>query len=116
MIDGVGSTNEALRLTGTRSAATPGQTKAVQGGVDGRVPPSPPPEVLDALDTAARVLEGLRAAQVSLRFSVEGEGALRQVKVEVRDGNGALVREIPPQRLLDVLSGDAQGFAVDAQG
>ena len=97
----------------------PGSGKA-QGvdtsGAAGAFPATPPPEVLDALDTAARVLGDLKSRQLSLNFSVEGSGALKRIHVEVRDGTGALVREIPPRHLLDLLAGDTHGVAVDERG
>jgi hypothetical protein len=79
-------------------------------------PTTPPPEVLDALDTAARVLSELAASRVDLRFAVEEEATGKRVRVEVRNGKGELVREIPPKRLLDVLAGDTTGLLVDARG
>lgn len=80
------------------------------------MPESPPAEVLDALDTAQRVLDELRTKQVNLSFSTEGEGALKRVRVEVRDAHGELVREIPARHLLDLLAGDARGVTVDERG
>jgi len=66
------------------------------------VPAAPPPEVLDALDRAARVLDELAAKQVSLRFKVTEDD---EVRVEVRDGEGHVVRRIPAERVLELLDG-----------
>jgi len=116
MIDGISSSNDVSRVTAPRTSA-PSRPRGVEspsGGV--AVPDSPPAEVLDALDAAARVLDDLRTKQVNLSFSVEGEGGLKRVRVEVRDASGALVREIPPRHLLDLLAGDTRGVTVDERG
>jgi hypothetical protein len=77
-------------------------------------PATPPPEVLASLDKAARVLEELTARQVNLHFAVDEK--TQRVEVEVRDGNGKLVRMIPQTKALDVLGGDLTALSVDARG
>lgn len=67
----------------------------------GDIPPSPPPEVLDAMDAAARVARELHAQGRELRFAT-GEDGLR---IELRDLDGNLLRTIPPSDLLDIASG-----------
>jgi flagellar protein FlaG len=74
------------------------------------VPASPPPEVLEALDAAATVIRDLAENRVELHFEVEGG----RIRVEVTDGEGNVVRQIPPTRLLDVLAGGSDGLLVDA--
>jgi flagellar protein FlaG len=69
-------------------------------------PASPPPEVLDSLDTAGRVLQELVAARIDLHFEIDGSGASKRVHVQVRDADGRVVREIPAGHALDVMSGD----------
>ena len=67
------------------------------------IPSSPPPEVLEALDNAARVLEELASRRLSLHF--EFDDAINQVRVQVTNAEGKVVREIPPSTLLDIAAG-----------
>ena len=116
MIDGITPSNDISRTTAPRAPAT-GRPRGVESTTTaGALPASPPAEVLDALDTAARVLEDLRTKQINLSFSTEGDGGVKRVRVEVRDASGALVREIPPRHLLDLLAGDTRGVTIDALG
>lgn len=71
----------------------------------GAVPASPPPEVLDAVDAAARCFERLHAQGRELRF--ERDDASGRVLVQVRDLDGNVLRTIPPSRALDVATGAA---------
>jgi hypothetical protein len=116
MIEGISSSNHVNRVATPRSPAAdkPRGVESPSGGA--AVPDGPPAEVLDALDAAARVLDDLRTKQVNLSFSVEGEGGVKRVRVEVRDASGELVREIPPRHLLDLLAGDTRGVTVDERG
>jgi hypothetical protein len=73
----------------------------------GDIPASPPPEVLDAIDAAGRVAQELHAQGRELRFAVpshDGEDGER-VRIELRDLDGNVLREIPPSEALDVASG-----------
>jgi hypothetical protein len=67
------------------------------------IPATPPPEVLEALDNAARVLEELAARRLTLHF--EYDEAVNQVRVQVTNEEGKVVREIPPSTLLDIAAG-----------
>jgi hypothetical protein len=67
------------------------------------IPATPPPEVLEALDNAARVLEELASRRLSLHF--EYDDAINQVRVQVTNEDGKVVREIPPSTLLDIAAG-----------
>jgi FlaG protein len=67
------------------------------------IPATPPPEVLEALDNAARVLEELASRRLSLHF--EYDDVRNQVRVQVTNGEGKVVREIPPSTLLDIAAG-----------
>lgn len=67
------------------------------------IPATPPPEVLQALDNAARVLEELASRRLSLHF--EYDDAINQVRVQVTNAEGKVVREIPPSTLLDIAAG-----------
>jgi uncharacterized FlaG/YvyC family protein len=75
------------------------------------IPASPPPEVLDALDTAARVLEELASRRISLHFEyVEGT---HEVKIQVvNESDGSVIREIPPDGLVDIAAGGQAPQAV----
>jgi hypothetical protein len=77
----------------------------------GPAPGSPPPEVQADLATAQRVIAELAARQVNLHFDVDHETG--QVRVEMLDGSGGLIKEIPARRVLDTLSG--RGLLVDEQ-
>lgn len=70
---------------------------------------SPPPEVQQDLATAQQVIDDLTARQVNLHFDVDHETG--KVRVEMIDGNGKLIKEIPARRLLDTLSGG--GLLID---
>jgi hypothetical protein len=67
----------------------------------------PPPEVLDALDGAARVHDELRSAGLTVSFDVQSSGSVR---VSVVDGSGNVVRDLAPAHALQLLG--SQG-AVD---
>ena len=100
----IGSTSfSAAPERGPRASRDAGTT----GGVDrvalssGDVPASPPPEVLEAMDAAARVARELHEQGRELRFA-SGEDGLR---IELCDLEGNVLRTIPPGELLDVASG-----------
>ena len=67
------------------------------------IPSSPPAEVLEALDTAARVLEELASRRLSLHF--EYDDRANTVRVQVLSEDGKVVREIPPSALADIAAG-----------
>jgi FlaG protein len=77
----------------------------------GQTPGSPPPEVHADLATAQQVIAELQARQVNLHFDVDHDTG--QVRIEMVDGNGQLIKEIPARRVLDTLSGG--GLLVDEQ-
>ncbi len=76
---------------------------AVSPPAAGQLPDLPPAEVLDALDTAARVLHELDRKQVSIKL--EHDPATNELRAHVADANGS-TREISHGRLLNVLDGD----------
>ncbi len=111
------------------SGVTPRPFTVIQGGaakpaerpqrqqdqVDVSIPATPPPEVLADLDRAAQVLNELSRRNVALHFEVDSQS--KRIRVQVLDGDGRVVREIPATRLMDVLSGGSgQGLAVSAVG
>ena len=77
----------------------------------GPAPGSPPPEVQADLATAQQVIAELVARQVNLHFDVDHDTG--QVRVEMLNGDGEVIKEIPARRLLDTLSGG--GLLVDEQ-
>ncbi len=77
----------------------------------GQSPGSPPPEVQADLATAQQVIADLAARQVNLHFDVDHDTG--KVRVEMVDGNGQVIKEIPARRVLDTLSGG--GLLVDEQ-
>lgn len=78
-----------------------------------QLPDLPPAEVLDALDSAARVLDELDRKNVQLR--VDHDTSSNTIRIHVDGGDGR-EREIPAQRLLNILAGDASSLTVDARG
>lgn len=73
------------------------------------VPASPPPDVLDGLDTAARVLGDLDSKGHALRLRVDQDGG--RVSVEVLDASGRTVTVLPGHQALDLLAGEPGGLA-----
>lgn len=69
----------------------------------GRVPDSPPPEVLDAIAAAGRAYQDLQAHGRELRFSNDDPHG--RVNVEVTDLDGTVLRTISPSAALDVAAG-----------
>jgi hypothetical protein len=76
-----------------------------------RTPATPPPEVQQDLATAQQVIADLAARQVNLHFDVDHTTG--KVRVEMIDGNGRLIKEIPARSVLDTLSGG--GLLIDEQ-
>jgi uncharacterized FlaG/YvyC family protein len=71
-----------------------------------------PPSALQAeYQAAAKVLEDLAAQHVNLHFEIDDAN---RVHVQVLDGDGKVIREIPARSLLDMLSGG--GLMVDERG
>ena len=68
------------------------------------IPASPPPEVLYALDRAQSVLAELASRQVSMHISVDEDTS--RIHVELRDGEGRLIREVPASHATGMLSGE----------
>ncbi len=79
------------------------------------IPSAPPADMLEELDRAAAVIDDLAARNVNLHFDVDEK--TQKVRVQVVDGQGELLREIPATRMLDMLSsGSMTGLAVNAVG
>jgi flagellar protein FlaG len=94
----------------TPASATsgPAQRQARAAGdeavlASGDLPASPPPEVLEAIDAAARCYRDLHARGRELRFGVDADSG--RVTVDVCDLDGNVLRSIPPSEALDVAGG-----------
>ena len=59
-----------------------------------------PPDALQAVQTAARAYEHLKATGRELRFAATDAG----LRIEVYDGTGNLVRRIPPNEAMALAS------------
>src|SRR3954447_8264573 len=67
-------------------------------------PESEPPAALQAeYQAAAKVIEELAAQQVNLHFELDDDS--NRVHVQVLDGDGEVIRDIPARSLLDMLGG-----------
>jgi hypothetical protein len=75
----------------------------------GEVPerPEPPNAALQAVQTAARVYEHLKANGRELRFDATDTG----MRIEVYDGDGRLVRRIPPTEALALATRESTWLA-----
>jgi hypothetical protein len=69
------------------------------------LPPSPPPEVRDAIGAAAARAAELRSQNRELHF--EKDASSGRVIVQVRDLAGNVIRTIPPSSALEIMSGAA---------
>jgi hypothetical protein len=108
---GLGPAQPVRPVEQSRVERTPAATAA------GPIPKTPPSEVLEALDVAQRVLQELSKAQTTLRIDLQSGPGGKQLHIQVLDGNGDLVREIPPRRLAAVLAGEGTaGLVVDEKG
>ena len=77
------------------------------------LPKQPPVEVLASMDRAAQVVSHLEEQDVYLHFEV---GDDRKVRIQLVDQQGAVVREIPQEKAVQLLSGGLSGVAVDELG
>ena len=68
------------------------------------IPSSPPEELFDEIDSAARRADELEADGRELHFSYDN--ASKRVQIEVRDLKGNVLRTIPPSKALSVISGE----------
>jgi hypothetical protein len=87
----------------------PAAPAAPPAAVTQPIPAAPPQEVLDGLDTAARVLNDLDAKQVDLHLAVDDHTG--RVHVELRDAEGQVLRRVPSGQALDLLAGEQGGIA-----
>ena len=80
---------------------------AVSNPASDQLPDMPPAEVLDALDTAARVLNELDRKQISIRL--EQDPVSKTVRAHVSSADGA-EHELDSGALLNVLAGDTSAI------
>lgn len=66
------------------------------------IPASPPPDVLEKMQAAAKVAADLRAQQRELHFEPMGGG---RVVIQVRDLTGNVIRTVPPSQALAIAEG-----------
>lgn len=86
----------------------------VKTPAEDQLPDLPPAEVLDALDTAARVLHELDRKNVS--FRLDHDTTTNKVRVHVGDATAGTEQEIPAHRLLNILAGDTSMLALGTRG
>lgn len=72
-----------------------------------QLPEMPPAEVLDALDTAARVLNELDRKQISIRLEQDPDSKTVRAHVASADGSE---HELDTGALLNVLAGDTSAI------
>jgi flagellar protein FlaG len=68
------------------------------------IPSSPPEELYDQIDAAAKRVDELKSEGRELHFSFNEES--KRVQIEVRDLKGNVLRTIPPSKALSVATGD----------
>ena len=103
MINGIGHIGDDPRVTGARqkNVERSGATFSVESVAPPTpVPMAPPPEMLAALDTAARVMHGLADRGDELRLSVDQDG----VRATLQPVDGG-VQDLTHRQLLDLLAG-----------
>ena len=103
MVNGIGHIGDDPRVTGVRQQNV--ERTDAPFSVEALVPPppvpmTPPQEVLAALDTAQRVLNGLDGRGETVRLSVEPDA----VHAQLQHADGG-VEELTHRRLLDLLAG-----------
>ena len=107
MVDGLSPIDGGAVPTGPQRvrAAEPAPRLDVASSDPYAVPAQPPAEVLDALETAARVMNELDRHSVSLRLELDR--AANTIRAHA-DGPAGSV-QLSLARLLNVLSGDTAG-------
>lgn len=68
------------------------------------IPATPPPEVLDQVDAAAKAYQDLHARGRELRFEQDSRSGL--MVIEVRDLDGKVLKRIPPTEAMAIASGE----------
>jgi uncharacterized FlaG/YvyC family protein len=105
-VQGSNGTVASVRATGraTPASTSHGTTSTEAVKVDVRaIPENPPPEVLDAMATAAAAHEQLANGGRNLSFRIDE--ATGRVIVTVHDAEGKALFTVPGSKALDVASG-----------
>ena len=101
-VSGIDPTAHTPRSPGSaRSGGFDAKLKAASVTVE-TIPASPPPDLLEEMQEAARVADKLRSMQRELHFEPQPNG---RVIVQVRDLDGNVIRTIPPSQALDIAAG-----------
>jgi flagellar protein FlaG len=95
------SASSAASRTDKPQAANGKDVDAVQLDT---IPSSPPEELHDQIDAAARHVDELRAQGRELHFSFNEQS--KRVEIQVRDLKGNVLRTIPPSTALSVATGE----------
>lgn len=74
---------------------------AIRGDRFGMIPASPPPELQAEILAAQRAVEDMHARGHELHFEITG----RRVRIELRDLDGNVLREIAGHEALEIASG-----------
>jgi hypothetical protein len=102
----VGRNNDGNQVYGARPTS-PAKLFAVSTPAEDQLPDLPPADVLDALDTAARVLHELDRNKVSIRL--EHDTSTNQIRAHVGEAGGT-EHEVSQGALLNVLAGDTSSL------
>ena len=105
--------SRGLHASPPRPASAPAPAGAFADAVDAEmrsdrfdaIPASPPPELRAEMLAAQRAVEDMRARGRELHFEMT-DGRLR---IEMRDLEGRVLREIPPNEALAIASGKVAG-------
>ncbi len=91
-----------------RSAATertaPGFDAVARAAADTDIPASPPESVMRDVEAAARRAEWMREHGHELRFEID-RSVPTGIRVEVRDLNGKVIRQVPVSEGLSLATG-----------
>jgi flagellar protein FlaG len=100
----------------TGSAAQPSGKVSAPAGEELPVPrPAPPPPVVDVDRAVARLNELMTSRRRSLRFDVD-EGSGRTVITVINASTNEIVRQIPPEELLQLAHNlETFGSVIDAR-
>jgi hypothetical protein len=101
-----GNQRNTQATAGAREAAS-AKLFAVSTPASDQLPDMPPAEVLDALDTASRVLNELDRKQISIRL--EQDPGSKTVRAHVTSADGS-EHELDSAKLLNVLAGDTSAL------
>ncbi len=105
-VQGSNATVAPVRSTGRANSPSTSRgttsTEAVKVDVRG-IPDSPPPEVVDAMATAATAHDRLAEADRGLSFKIDD--ATGKVTVTVHDAEGNVLFTVPGSKALEIASG-----------